>query len=184
MHPLLWLKSTALSVVTSLVAFCGCNLNWQAQMFCMQSGNIKDWLNPLWFPAAVTHIVWLKPHNVPKLNSTASHLCVLMKCRTKIQQCSCIWVKSGMVVFVFMLIWSRYTFQSSTWLSWLSLLRWLIIFKLVCSNFQINFVGNSLWQLINISCSISFHINFKINLWNWKITSLCPSRCPNMILLE
>lgn len=35
-------KSTDLSVMTSLVAFSGCSLNRQAQLFCIQGGNIKD----------------------------------------------------------------------------------------------------------------------------------------------
>lgn len=53
------LESTDLPLMTSHVAFCA-YLNWQARLFCMQGGNIKDWVNPLWFPAAVTHTVWLR----------------------------------------------------------------------------------------------------------------------------
>lgn len=64
----------SLSLMTSPVAF-GFNLNWQAQLFCMQGGDTKGWVNPLWFPAAVTHTVWLKatkcswvkPHSVTPL---------------------------------------------------------------------------------------------------------------------
>lgn len=70
-HPPLCIKSTDLSLMTSLVAFCGCNLNWQAQLFCMHAANIKDWVNPLWFPAAVTHSL-TKSHKMFQ-NQTARH---------------------------------------------------------------------------------------------------------------
>lgn len=52
-----WSRSLSLDLPCTLFGY---NLNWQAQLFCMQGGNIKDWVNPLWFPAAVTHTVSVK----------------------------------------------------------------------------------------------------------------------------
>lgn len=90
-------KSTDLPLMTSHVAFCA-YLNWQAQLFCMQGGNIKDWVNPLWFPAAVTHSL-TKSHKMFLNQITQLH--TAMQFKTKIQSDCIIWKDCDRFFFFF-----------------------------------------------------------------------------------